>query len=133
MIIRIPLLTRPKKNAQEIKRNRRTGKMFIGQSKRYDAYNYECKFFLNQWMRENLPIDYKPIDYPVNLKMIFYVPDRRRRDIANLVNAIQDVLVEIGILADDNFNIVKSIDGTRIIYEKGREETIVEINRLEDE
>lgn len=133
MIIKIPLLTRPKKNAQEIKRNKRTGKFFIGQSKRFDAYNYECQFYLNQWMRDNLPRDFEPIDYPVNLKMVFYVPDRRRRDIANLVNAIQDVLVEVEILKDDNFMIVKSLDGTRIIYEKGREETIVEITRLEDE
>lgn len=137
LVLKIPLLTRPKKNSQEIKRNRRTGRLFIGQSYRYDAYNYECKFYLNQWMRENqtnslgfVPL---PIDCPVNLKLTFYVPDRRRRDIANLVNAIQDVLVEVGILEDDNFMIVKSLDGTRIIYEKGREETIVEITRLEDE
>ena len=50
----------------------------------------------------------------------------------NLLNAIQDILVEYGVIADDNYNIVKSVDGSRIIYEKGREETIIEIGREED-
>ena len=50
----------------------------------------------------------------------------------NLLNAIQDILVEYGVIADDNYNIVKSVDGSRIIYEKGREETIIEIEREED-
>lgn len=34
--------------------------------------------------------------------------------------------------ADDNYNIVQSVDGSRIIYEKGREDTIIEISRLEE-
>ena len=31
------------------------------------------------------------------------------------------------VIADDNYNIIQSWDGSRIIYEKGREETILEI------
>ena len=72
------------------------------------------------------------IDYPINLKCIFYVPDKRKRDIVNLLNAIQDILVKYKVIADDNYNIVKSIDGSRIIYEKGREETIIEISKMEE-
>ena len=49
-----------------------------------------------------------------------------------MLNAIQDILVKYGVIADDNYNIVKSVDGSRIIYEKGREETIIEIGREED-
>ena len=34
------------------------------------------------------------------------------------------------VIADDNYNIVNSVDGSRIIYEKGREETIIEITEV---
>ena len=37
---------------------------------------------------------------------------------------------EYKILEDDNYNIVVSLDGTRSIYEKGREETIIEIEEV---
>lgn len=67
------------------------------------------------------------IDYPVNIKVTFYVPDKRKRDLTNLENAIADILVKYKVIADDNYNIIQSWDGSRIIYEKGREETIIEI------
>lgn len=59
------------------------------------------------------------------------MPDKRKRDIVNLLNAIQDILVKYKVIADDNYNIVQSIDGSRIIYEKGKEETIIEITKGE--
>ena len=57
--------------------------------------------------------------------------DKRKRDIVNLLNAIQDILVKYKVIADDNYNIVQSLDGSRIIYKKGKEETVIEISRLE--
>ena len=74
----------------------------------------------------------KHIDYPINLKCLFYVPNRRRRDLTNLLNAIQDILVKYDVLADDNSNIVAGLDGSRIIYEKDREETIIEIKEMQE-
>lgn len=123
MIIRIPLLCRSKKNSQQILRNKKTGKRFISQSELYKQFERDCKIFLMKYR-------YK-IDYPINLKCTFIVPDRRRRDIVNLLNAIQDILVECDVIADDNFNIIKSVDGTRIIYKKGVSETIIEITKEE--
>lgn len=120
--ISIPLLCRSKKNSQQIKQNIYTGKKFISQSDLYIQFERDCGYFLNKYARH--------IDYPINLKCTFFVPDKRRRDIVNLLNAIQDILVHYNVLADDNYNIVQSIDGTRIIYEKGREETIIEIEKL---
>ena len=46
---------------------------------------------------------------------------------------MQDILVKYKVIADDNYNIVQAIDGSRIIYEKGREETIIEIIRIKKE
>ena len=122
MIIKIPLLCRSKKNSQEIRYNRSTGKPFIAQSKLYTEFERECGYFLNKYKTN--------ISYPVNLKCTFYVPDRKKRDLSNLLNAIQDVLVKYKVIADDNYNIVQSVDGSRIIYEKNRQETIVEIEEL---
>lgn len=73
----------------------------------------------------------KNINVPINLKCTFYVPDRRKRDLTNLENAIADILVKYKVLEDDNYNIIASWDGTRVVYEKGRNETIIEINRME--
>ena len=124
MIIKIPLLCRSKKNSQEIRHNRATGKPFIAQSKLYTEFERECGYFLNKYKTN--------ISYPINLKCTFYVPDRRKRDLSNLLNAIQDVLVKYKVIADDNYNIVQSVDGSRIIYEKNRQETIVEIEECEN-
>lgn len=98
----------------------------IIQSKQYLEYEKMCKPLMAQYSGLK-------IDKPINLKCIFYVKDRRLRDISNLINAIQDVLVKYGVLEDDNYNIVKSLDGTRIIYRPEQEaETIIEITRYEE-
>ena len=118
----IPAKTIPKKNSQQIIVNPRTHRPMVIQSKNYLAFEKQCKEYLK---------DYKlKIDYPINLKCTFYVPDRRKRDIVNLLNAIQDILTKYEVIEDDNYNIIASIDGTSIIYEKGREETIIEIEKV---
>ena len=108
MIIKIPLMTRPKKNSQQI--IYKNGRPIIIQSKQYLEFERDCAYFLKRYSSH--------IDYPINLKCVFYVPERRRRDIVNLLNAIQDVLVKYDVIADDNYNVVASVDGSRIIYEK---------------
>lgn len=123
MIIKIPIQCRSKKNSQQIIINPRTHKPMIIQSKLYLEFERECGLYLIKYK--------KHIDYPINLKCTFYVKDKRKRDIVNLLNAIQDILVKYDVIADDNYNVVASVDGSRIIYEKDREETIIEIKRTE--
>ncbi len=125
IIIILPLLTRPKKNSQNIIWNKNTGKPMIIQSKQYLEFEKMCKPFLSKY--SNLKIN-----QPINLKCTFYVPDKRVRDLTNLLNSIQDVLVRYRVLMDDNYNVVKSVDGSRIIYEKGKEFTIVEIEETKE-
>lgn len=122
MIIKIPLLCRSKKNSQQILTNKRSGKKFISQSELYKQFESECYYFLHKY-RLN-------IDYAINIKATFYVPDKRKRDLTNLENAIADILVKYNVIADDNYNIIRGWDGSRIVYEKGREETILEITKM---
>lgn len=122
MKIVIPLLARSKKNSQQILINSRTHKPFISQSKIYKEFEQNCGYYLNKYKLN--------IDYAVNIKCTFTVPDKRKRDLTNLENAIADILVKYNVLADDNYNIIQSWDGSRIIYKKGEEETIIEIEEI---
>lgn len=93
---------RSKKNSQEIVFNRKTGRRMVIQNKRYSDFEKDCKKFM--------PILPKPIDYPINLSCHFFVCDARKRDIANYLEAIQDILVKYNVLLDDNYNIVASLN-----------------------
>lgn len=123
MIIKIPLLCRSKKNSQRIIYNIRTKRPMVIQSELYKQFEKDCGIFLKKYSKET-------IDYPINLKCTFIVPDKRKRDLTNLENAIADILVKYKIIEDDNYNIIAGWDGSRIIYKKGKEETIIEITKI---
>lgn len=123
MKITIPIQARSKKNSQQIFWNKKTGRPFITQSKLYKEFERECGLYLKRYAMN--------IDYPIELKCKFYVADKRRRDIVNYLNAIQDILVKYKVIADDNYKIVSSVDGSRIIYDKSIEPKIeVEIKKI---
>lgn len=126
MIIKIPLLARSKKNSQQILKNKKTGKYFIAQSKLYLNFERECGLFLFKYKNSI-------ISCPVNLKCLFYVSDRRKRDLTNLENAIADILVKYKVVEDDNYNIIAGWDGSRIIYRPNKEpEIVIEITKMEE-
>ena len=122
MRITIDLPPITKKNSQQIVRAK--GHYMVLPSKQYRKYEKEASKIL-KWKDE-------PIDYPVNVECKFYMPTRRRVDIANLTSAIHDVLVHAGVLEDDNRNIVYSMDGSRVLYDKEHPRTEIEITRVED-
>lgn len=70
----------------------------------------------------------EPIDTPVNVKRLFYMPTARKVDLTNLPEAADDLLVLAGVLADDNSKIIVSHDGSRVLLdrEKPRTEIFVE-------
>lgn len=71
------------------------------------------------------------IDYPINLKCVFYMPTKRRVDLVNLQESICDILVKYGVLKDDNRNIVATMDGSMVLYDKENPRTEIEIQKLE--
>lgn len=113
----IPTSPRPKKNSQEIVFNKKTGKRMVIQSKKYLEFEKECKKYI--------PVMEEPINFSINLSCKFYVNDARKRDIVNFVEAVQDILVKYGVLEDDNYNIVASVDNCTM--EIDRENPRVEI------
>lgn len=116
--IKLPPIT--KKNSQQILINRATNRPFVMPSKQYKDYEAKAVWYLQ-------PKPEKPIDYPVNVKCLFYMPTHRRVDGVNLLEATLDILVKAGVLADDNSNIVVSTDGSRVLYSKENPRTEIEI------
>lgn len=116
----IPIQPISKKNSQQILINRATGRPFIMPSKKYIEYQKACAPYLPALR----------IDYPINLKCVFYMGTRRKCDLTNMLEAIDDVLVKYGVIEDDNFTIVTGHDGSRIEYSKEKPRTEIEITRF---
>lgn len=107
-----------KKNSQRIvyKGNR----PIILPSAKYAEYEKDAGWFVK-------PLG---IDYPVNVKCVYYMPTKRLCDLVNLQEATLDVLVKYGALSDDNSRIVVSMDGSRVMYDKEHPRTEVYIERV---
>jgi len=58
--------------------------------------------------------DQLPITTPINLQCLFFMGTARRVDLSALYEGIQDELVKMGVLEDDNYNIVSSHDGSGV-------------------
>jgi len=116
----IPLAPVSKKNSMQILLNHSSGKPFIMPSKQYKEYEESAGWFVPRNVY---------IDYPVNVKCLFYMPTRRKCDLSNMLEALDDVLVKYGLLEDDNYTIVESHDGSRVLYDKENPRTEVYITK----
>jgi len=119
-VIPIPPIT--KKNHQQIFRNPKTGRPFVTPSPQYKQYQEDCGYFIKGLE--------KPIEHKVNVKAVYYMPTRRKVDLTNLHEALHDVLVHHGVLADDNSRIIHSTDGSYVDYDKENPRTEVTITDL---
>lgn len=70
------------------------------------------------------------IDYPCNVKCVYYMQTRRKVDLCNLLNATCDILVKFGVIEDDNCRIVVSHNGSCVDYSKERPRVEIEIERV---
>lgn len=120
--IALPPVT--KKNSQRIVVNKTTGKRFILPSENYANYEEAARWFLRL-------VPEKPLTGPLNVKCLFYMPTRRAVDLNNLLEAATDTLVRWGIIEDDNFRVVASHDGSRVLYDKDHPRTEIIITEAE--
>lgn len=88
-------------------------------SKQYTQYEKDCAAFIPR-------LD-KPIDYPVTVSAYFFKDTRRACDLVNCLQALLDILVKYGVIADDNYNVVFSVDGSRVGVDKANPRTEVTI------
>jgi Holliday junction resolvase RusA-like endonuclease len=112
-----------KKNSQQILTNPKTGRPFIMPSKKFKQYEKDAMWFIPKG---------EVIDFPVNVKCLFYMPTKRKCDLVNMQEAILDVMVKVGLLADDNYSIVQSMDGSRVLYDKENPRTEIYITEVKN-
>lgn len=114
----IPLEPRTKKNSHRIAgsgpRCPMCGK-FQRQFVRNGSKTVDFAFRAVQYL---WPKPEAPIEGPVHLIYRLYTGTRRRVDDLNLYEALDDILVDGGILQDDNRNVIRSRDGSRVLYDK---------------
>ena len=128
----IPLPPVTKKNSQQIRyryvSDKRTGGYkrapYIAPSQAFTNYENAALWFVPKG---------KQINTPVNVKCLFYVADRRNYDLTNLLEAIDDIMVTAGLLADDNYTVIESHDGSRVLYDKENPRTEVYIEAAQTE
>ncbi len=118
----VPLTPITKKNHQQIVTNRNTGRPFVTPSKQYKEYENLALWYI--------PKRGVPIDFPVNVKCTFYMPTNRVCDLTNHLESIDDIMVKAGLLKDDNYKILASHDGSRVMVDKDNPRTEVEITRI---
>lgn len=121
MKIVIPINPVTKKNHQNIVIA--NGRRIVIPSKQYSAFEKACKEFI--------PKTEEPINYAINLKCNYFMETRRRTDLTNLLQATCDILVKYGIIEDDNYKIVASVDGSSVSYDKEHPRTEIEITKKE--
>lgn len=120
----IPLVPITKKNHQQILANRTTGKPFVMPSKQYKEYERQALWYIPKAQICDLR--------RLNIKATFYMPTKRKCDLVNLLQSLDDILVKSGLIEDDNFTIIAGHDGSRVKYDKENPRTEVEIERIED-
>ena len=113
-----------KKNSQQIVVNPKTKRPLIMPSKKYKEYEQAALWYIPKNIY---------ISAPVNVKCLFYMPTHRQSDLTNMLEAIDDIMVKAGLLADDNFNIVAGHDGSRILYDKENPRTEVYITPMQED
>ena len=117
----IPLTPVAKKNSSQIILVK--GRPCLIPSKKYKQYEKDTRHFMPK-------VD-QPINQPVNIKALYYMPTKREVDLINLHSALHDVLVKHGVLKNDDSKIVIATDGSRVKYDKENPRTEVEIEVLE--
>lgn len=127
-MIKLVISGRPitKKNHQRILMNFRTKQRFIGQSAAYEVYEKGALYELKEQYSG------RPLDIPVNVKALYYMPTKGRCDIGNLIAATHDILTAAKVLTDDNSKIIVSVDGSRVLYDKNNPRVEIYIEAIND-
>lgn len=92
MKIVLPGTTPSKKNSRNI--FVRNGKVFNTPNSRYQTWATACLWMLKGRNKYTTKVD---------IYYVFYMGDKRRRDLDNCIASVNDVLVDAGIITDDNW------------------------------
>lgn len=129
----IPLDTRAKKNSHRIAGSGprcpmcgKFKKQFIRNGSTATDFAFRAAQYLS-------PRPVKPFACQVHLIYRVYTATWHKKDDLNLYEALDDILVKEGVLADDNRKIIRSRDGSRVLYDKDNPRAEIYIYEYEEE
>lgn len=117
---------RTKKNSSRIV-TMKNGRAFLIPSKQYKEYESS---FTKQAQEQH--VQGLMIDYPCNIRCVYYMKTRRKVDLTNLLSASMDCMVSAGIIADDNCKIATANDGSRVHYDKEKPRVEITIDPIDE-
>lgn len=112
-----------KKNSNRVVTGR-NGRPYVIPSAQFEKYQAEA-------IPQLKPVA-KPIECPCNVCVEYHVRDLIRRDLVNLLAATCDILVAAHILVDDNWRIVYSHDGSKVIVDRPNPRAVITITARDD-
>ena len=96
-------------------------------SKNYLQFEKSCLPYLKE-VKDTAGV----INYPVNVQCTFYTETKRKIDLPNLLNAIDDAMVKSGLIIDDNRDIIAGHDGSRVYHDKFNPRIEIVISGMEN-
>lgn len=121
----IPVRPATKKNSGQIIQVR--GRSILIPSKQYKRFEKDCLPYLYH-VKDTAGV----INYPVNVQCTFFTETKRKIDLPNLLNAIDDAMVKSGLIVDDNRDIIAAHDGSRVFHDKFNPRIEITITELKD-
>lgn len=121
----IPVRPATKKNSGQIIQVK--GRNVLIPSKQYKQFEKDCLPYLYH-VKDTAGV----INYPVNVQCIFFTETKRKIDLPNLLNAIDDAMVKSGLLVDDNRDIIAAHDGSRVFHDKFNPRIEIVISGMEN-
>lgn len=96
-------------------------------SKNYLQFEKSCLPYLKE-VKDTAGV----INYPVNVQCTFFTETKRKIDLPNLLNAIDDAMVKSGLIIDDNRDIIAGHDGSRVYHDKFNPRIEIVISGMEN-
>ena len=109
--------TPSKKNSKQIFINK--GKLLIMPSANYKQWHKDASRQLVGSFKKSL--------CPPSIQITFFAPDRRKSDLTNKAESIMDLLVDNGVLQDDNWDCVPEVVLKYGGYDKANPRAVVEL------
>lgn len=118
-----------KKNSKQIIYNPKTKKPMIVSSKKYNRWHKEVK---KQMKEDDVPK--LQLSGIMNARILSYRMNKRGGvgDVNNFTQGSLDILTEWGVIVDDNRDIIYSVDGSRIFFDKENPRTEIELSLTEE-
>lgn len=121
----IPVRPATKKNGMQIIQIK--GRSILIPSKQYKQFEKDCLPYLYR-VKDTAGV----INYSVNVQCVFFTETKRKIDLPNLLNAIDDAMVKSGLIVDDNRDIIAAHDGSRVFHDKFNPRIEIKITEITD-